>query len=119
MRKKSPTGGSTRPRGAVLAGLILLCAGPATAQELDKGWEPMGAEAVYLKSGISAQLMTGSRLSGEKYADGPSLGKSDAMGEDYLLKGLAADEIYVYPQVPTNLWKTKKKRAEASTRIDY
>jgi len=119
MRKKSPTGGSTRPRGAVLAGLILLCAGPATAQELDKGWEPMGAEAVYLKSGISAQLMTGSRLSGEKYADGPTLGKSEAIGESSLLRGLTAYEEYAYPQEPTNLWKTKKKRAEASTRIDY
>ncbi|HWR97014.1 MAG TPA: hypothetical protein VN317_01185 [Candidatus Methanoperedens sp.] len=96
-----------------------MAARPATAQELEKIRQAAGIESASLGAAAPAQLLTGLRLTGERYAEGPGLGKTETIGEASLLKGLAAEEAYAYPRVPTYLKKTKRKQARASTRIEY
>jgi hypothetical protein len=103
---------------AVLLGLIFFCAGKANAEEPETVWTTRAVGSTVLVFGGATQQVVNidvigpisTKLAGQKYADGPSLGRSEMIGEDSLLGGLVADENYIPQPVPKNLRKIKRSQ---------
>jgi hypothetical protein len=98
--------------GAILAMSIIFLWGTARAQDLGNEGEIKGAEGSVPWLGVSAQREKGSIISDQRYADGPSLWNSGKIGAEYLLGGLAADEVFTVTQKRVKKIKKAVNRTE-------